>query len=203
MIEELRLNAKFGNPTPLGLFSFALTTFVLSIYTVQARGITHPNVVVGLALFYGGIVQLLAGMWEFKVGNTLSATICSSYGGFWLSYATILIPGFNITAAYASQSELNQALGIFQLGWTIFSFLMLLATFKTKGSIVLLSISVTITFTLLTASKFLENADLEKAGGYMGIVASLLAWYNAIAELLTDENSYFTIPTFDMSRKRK
>lgn len=65
---------------------FATTTFVLSMYNVSARGVSTPNVVLGLAIGYGGLVQLLAGMWEFAVGNTFGATAFSSYGGFWISF---------------------------------------------------------------------------------------------------------------------
>lgn len=84
-----------ANPAPLGLAAFGITTFVLSIYnTGWGYGYNQPhNLVVGLALFYGGLAQLLAGMWEFRVGNTFGATAFSSYGAFWLSFATILIPG--------------------------------------------------------------------------------------------------------------
>jgi hypothetical protein len=80
---------KFANPSPLGLMGFAATTFVLSMYNVSARGIHTPNVVLGMALGYGGLVQLLAGMWEFASGNTFAATAFSSYGGFWLSFGCI------------------------------------------------------------------------------------------------------------------
>lgn len=73
----------FGNPTPLGLFAFAGTTFVFSMFVLEIRGVSVPNVVVGLALAYGGLVQLLAGMWEFAAGNTFGATAFSSYGAFW------------------------------------------------------------------------------------------------------------------------
>ncbi|CAG8530276.1 12397_t:CDS:2 [Ambispora leptoticha] len=194
---------KTGNPSPLGMFAFALTTFIISLYTIQVREITHPDVFVGVALFYGGFVQLLAGMWEFKVGNTFSATACCSYGAYWISFATILMPGFNITSAYTTKSELNQALGIFLLGWTIFAFLLFVASFKSKASILLLNLSVIITFSLLTASKFLENIDIEKAGGFSGVITALLAWYNAMDQFLTEENSYFTLPNIDLSRKNK
>jgi succinate-acetate transporter protein len=68
---------------------FGATTFVLSMFNVSARGVTTPNVVLGMALFYGGLVQLLAGMWEFAAGNTFGATAFSSYGGFWLSFACL------------------------------------------------------------------------------------------------------------------
>jgi len=83
----------FGNPSPLGLSAFALTTMVLSLVNVHARHVTTNNIVIGLALFYGGLCQLLAGMWEFAVGNTFGATALSSYGGFWMSFGVIFSRG--------------------------------------------------------------------------------------------------------------
>lgn len=83
-----------ANPAPLGLSAFALTTFVLSIINVGTRDTYgSPNIVVGLAYGYGGLVQLLAGMWEMAVGNTFGATALSSYGGFWISWGIAYTPG--------------------------------------------------------------------------------------------------------------
>jgi succinate-acetate transporter protein len=77
-----------ANPSPLGLMAFGATTFILSMFNVQARGIKTPNVVLGMALGYGGLVQLIAGIEEFVCGNTFAATAFASYGGFWLSFAS-------------------------------------------------------------------------------------------------------------------
>jgi succinate-acetate transporter protein len=77
----------FANPAPLGLSAFALTTFVLSLVNCEARGVSIPNIVVGLAYFYGGLAQLVAGMFEIAVGNTFGAVALGSYGGFWGSWA--------------------------------------------------------------------------------------------------------------------
>lgn len=66
------------------------------MFNVQARGITHPNVILGMALGYGGLVQLIAGIEEWACGNTFGATAFSSYGGFWLSFATLYIPQFAV-----------------------------------------------------------------------------------------------------------
>jgi len=77
---------KFANPAPLGLGAFALTTFVLSCINLKANKVVEPNLVVALAYGYGGLIQLLAGMWEMAVGNTFGATALSSYGGFWISF---------------------------------------------------------------------------------------------------------------------
>lgn len=132
---------KFANPAPLGLSAFALTTFVLGCINMEARDITVPNIVIGLAFGYGGLVQLLAGMWyvllpllllllryggnfswsqanwvirEMAVGNTFGATALSSYGGFWIAFAIVLTPGgFQIAESYESSKMFNDALGLF------------------------------------------------------------------------------------------
>ncbi|KAI6943703.1 Acetate permease, partial [Hortaea werneckii] len=101
---------KFANPAPLGLSAFALTTFVLSLINLGTRGISGPSIVIGPAFGYGGLVQLLAGMWEMAVGNTFGATALSSYGGFWIGTAIILTPGgFEIeeTLTTNSGNEIN------------------------------------------------------------------------------------------------
>src|SRR5216110_4108673 len=75
-----------ADPGPLGLAAFALTTFVLSMFNADLVGSGGEPVVLGLALAYGGIAQLLAGMWEFRTGNTFGAVAFSSYGAFWISF---------------------------------------------------------------------------------------------------------------------
>jgi len=84
---------KFANPAPLGLSAFALTTFVLSLINMGTLGLSEPTIIISLAFAYGGLVQLLAGMWEMAVGNTFGATALSSYGGFWIAFAILLTPG--------------------------------------------------------------------------------------------------------------
>src|SRR5438045_3410703 len=126
-----------ANPGPLGLCGFALTTFVLSSINAGWFPAGATNIVVGLALFYGGLAQLLAGMWEFRTGNTFGATAFTSYGAFWLSFAAIFLPGFGILAAFVPKGGiapdpaiLHPALGLYLLGWTIFTGLMFLGTLR-------------------------------------------------------------------------
>src|SRR5207253_10827570 len=88
-----------ANPGPLGLCAFALTTFVLSCVNAGLFPAGGQNIVVGLALFYGGFAQILAGMWEFRTGNTFGATAFTSYGAFWLSFADIFCPVTGILVA--------------------------------------------------------------------------------------------------------
>nr|CAG8644418.1 1034_t:CDS:2 [Entrophospora candida] len=116
--QEIRSKNVIANPAPLGLSAFAMSTFVFSMFSVV--DIKIPQVGLGLALFYGGFIQLLAGMWEMKNGNTFCATLLSSYGGFWISFGFIFLPSSGITDAYKDNMEmLDNAIGIYLIGWTI------------------------------------------------------------------------------------
>ncbi|KAH9920554.1 FUN34 transmembrane protein [Epithele typhae] len=188
---------KLGNPGPLGLYGFASTTFILSMYNVSARGIATPNVVVGMALFVGGLAQFLAGMWEFACANSFGATAFTMYGGFWMSFATVFIPGSGVTAAYATEEELLSALGIYLITWFIVTFLLLIASLRRNIGLIALFFFLTVTFGLLAGGYFSADhmPELIKAGGSMGIVTALIAFYVGTAELLSDPvNSWFALP---------
>lgn len=174
-------SAAVANPAPLGLCAFALTTFVLS--AANAKLFSGAEVVIGLALFYGGLAQLLAGMWEFKTGNTFGATAFSSYGAFWLAVAASLqlklIPS-------------ETAFGFFLLGWTIFTGLMLLASLKTSVALISVFALLFVTFLLLTVGAL--GGGTTQMGGYFGLATALVAWYTALAGLLASMPSAFTLP---------
>jgi succinate-acetate transporter protein len=194
---------RLGNPGPLGLFSFAGTTFVLSLVNLKASSVTTPNVVVGMAIFVGGLTQLLAGMWEFAAGNTFGATAFSGYGSFWLSYAMILIPGTGIVAAYeGNEKELDNALGIFLFSWFIFTFLLLIAALRRNIGFISLFVCLTITFLLLGIAKFYQSDVINQAGGGFGIITAFIAYYCAMAEILRPDDSLFTLPLGQLNRKR-
>lgn len=184
---------KFANPAPLGLSAFALTTFVLSMANARAQGVRTPNIVVGLAFFYGGLVQLIAGIWEIALENTFGGTALCSYGGFWLSFAAIHIPWFGILDAYKDldNDDLQNMLGFFLLGWTIFSFGLTLCTLKSTVMFFGLFLLVSIVFLLLSIGEFTGNVSVTRAAGVIGVIVSLIAWYNAYAGVATKENSYF------------
>jgi len=203
---------KFANPAPLGLSAFALTTFVLSLFNIGVRDVTTPNIVVALAFGYGGLIQLLAGMWEMAVGNTFGATALSSYGGFWLSLAIVLTPGgFEIEAAYvpaggtqaavlAGNIAFNNAFGYFLIGWFIFTTILLICTLRSTVAFFLLFFFLDLAFLFLAIARFQQssaaalNVPCNKAGGYFGIFAAFMAWYNALAGIADDSNSFFVIP---------
>ncbi|KAI8082841.1 GPR1/FUN34/yaaH family-domain-containing protein [Halteromyces radiatus] len=186
-----------ANPGPLGLSSFALTTFVLSLHNAGAGlSASGPsNVVVSLAMGYGGLVQLLAGMWEFRTGNTFGATAFSSYGGFWLSYGMIFIPGFGVIDGYKGDTvTMDQSIGIYLLSWAIMTAILLISCHRSSVGMVAMFFFLFITFVLLAAGKFNNSLSSQVAGGAFGVVTAVIAWYNALSGLLTKQSSYFQLP---------
>ncbi len=183
-----------ANPAPLGLSAFALTTFVLSSF--NAGLISAPNIVLGLAFFYGGLVQLIAGVQEFKTGNTFGATAFCSYGGFWLAIGVTFTPAFAVLTAY-KPTALGPALGFFLLGWTIFTVLMTLGTLRLNGALMAVFVLLSLTFLFLALGAF--GAGTTVLGGWLGILTALAAWYTALAGILSSGKSMFQLPVWPRS----
>ncbi|OQE28853.1 hypothetical protein PENSTE_c003G04227 [Penicillium steckii] len=210
-------NRKVANPAPLGLCGFALTTFILGCVQMDVRGVNKPNMIVGPALAYGGLVQLLAGMWEMAIGNTFGATVLSSYGGFWMSLAITFIPGgFNIEGALMEADEgspimFYNAFAIYLMGWFIFTFLIMLCTVKSTVAFFSLFFFVDIAILLIALGYFyptaegLPNSKLLEAGGLFALLGAFLAWYNALAGIADSSNSFFLVPVvhFPWSEKKR
>lgn len=191
---------QFGNPSPLGLCAFALTTFLLSLVNARAMGISIPNLAVGPACFYGGFVQFAAGIWEGVVGNTFAFCALTSYGAFWFAFATIFLPAFGIGAAYEGTDQLGSAVAFFLLGWGLFTFMLTLCTLKSTVAFTSMFIMLTITFFLLFAGDFTGNIKVSRAGGVFGVVTAFLAFYNAFAGVATPQNSYITAHAIPLNR---
>ncbi|KAI0057077.1 Gpr1 family protein [Artomyces pyxidatus] len=192
-----------ANPGPLGLFSFASTTLVLSLFNANVRHITTPNVVVGMALFAGGLAQLLAGMWEFAVGNTFGASVFSMYSTFWMSFATILIPNSGIAAAYAAAggNQEDDAIAIFLTSWAIVTLLFFIGSLRKNAALSSILFFLFITFILLAVGDYQRKVAVTKAGGYTGIITGVLAYYTGFAELMAPED-LFQLPVFNTSKRR-
>jgi uncharacterized protein len=191
-----------ANPAPLGLSAFALTTFVLSSSNagfILPQG-TGASMVVGLAIFYGGMVQILAGLQEFKAGNTFGATAFCSYGGFWLALGLVLLPPTGLAAALVKEGSLAIALGVFLLGWTIFTVLMFLATLRSSLALMGVFFFLSLTFLALTIGWLAgPSTAWIQIGGWLGIITALIAWYTALAGVLGAGKAMFTLPTFPRS----
>jgi hypothetical protein len=171
-----RWSTTVADPAALGLAGFAMTTFVLSLANsgiIAGAGAA----VLGLALFYGGIAQLLAGMWEFVKGNTFGAVAFSSYGAFWLSFWFLLTTGGDKAAGAAG-------VGAYLLAWTIFTAFMTIGAVKSSRVVLLVFIALTLTFLFLTIHAFSGVAAMGQIGGYLGLVTAVLAWYGAAASVI-------------------
>ncbi|QRG35911.1 hypothetical protein FDK38_000236 [Candidozyma auris] len=193
---------QFANPSPLGLCGFALTTFCLSMYNAQAMGIEVPNIVVGLACFYGGFAQFCAGIWEGVVGNTFALCALTSYGAFWLSYAAIQVPAFGIGEAYTGTDQLHSAVGFFLLGWTLFTFMLFLCTLKSTVAFSSLFFFLTLTFLMLCIGDFTSKVGCTRAGGVLGVITAFIAFYNAFAGVANKQNSYFGVKVLPLTRNK-
>ncbi|MBA2395194.1 MAG: acetate uptake transporter [Ktedonobacteraceae bacterium] len=183
-----------ANPGPLGLCGFALTTFVLSAINAGWFSAGATTIVVGLALFYGGAAQFCAGMWEFKTGNTFGATAFTSYGAFWLSFAAILLPGTGVLDALVKAGAVESALGLYLLAWGIFTAIMFLGTLKSNMALIGVFGFLTLTFLSLAIGHLSGASALITLGGYLGIITAIVAWYTALAGLLSSGKSAFTLP---------
>lgn len=192
---------QFANPSPLGLTAFGITTFILSMFNARAMGVTTPNVVVGMALFYGGVVQLLSGVWELLVGNTFGGTALTSYGAFWLSFAAIYLEAFGIAKAYEDDmDQFHNAVGFFLLGWAMFTFMLTMCTLKSTLSFCFLFSSLTLTFILLAAGNFSNNVKVLRAGGVVGVICGFSGCYNAFAGTANKTNSYMLPHVVQLTR---
>ncbi|WUH94903.1 acetate uptake transporter [Streptomyces sp. NBC_00433] len=181
-----------ADPGPLGLAGFAATTFVLSSFNAHLIDADLLPVVLPLALFYGGLVQLLAGMWEFRKGNTFGATAFGSYGAFWLSYAAYV----KFVAADLPAGTAHQATGLFLLIWAIFTVYMTIAALRTNGALLAVFVALAATFIVLTVAEFDQSTGITKVGGWLGLLTALLAWYASFAVVTNSTWKRAVVPVF-------
>jgi succinate-acetate transporter protein len=186
-------SARFADPGPLGLAGFALTTFVLSVFNAGLVGAGAEGVVLGLALFYGGLVQLLAGMWEFVKGNTFGAVAFASYGGFWMSFWYLV---GHTDLSKATPNDVNHGLGVYLLAWTIFTLYMFVASARTSGAIMAVFGVLTVTFLFLAIGKFANSDGITKFGGWLGLITAALAWYGSFAAVTNSTYKRVVLPVF-------
>lgn len=190
-----------ANPAPLGLSAFALTTFVLSC--ANAGFFTAGAIFIGAAIFYGGTVQILAGLQEFKAGNTFGATAFCSYGGFWLSYGILLIPSFGILNGLTA-AQINAAAAWFLVAWAIFTGYMFLCALRSNLALLSVFGLLFLAYVALAINAFIAGAAPVGAvkpglvwlqiGGWIGIATALAAWYTAMAGVLSSSKSAFKLP---------
>jgi succinate-acetate transporter protein len=183
-----------ADPGPLGLAGFAGTTFVLSLMNANLVSTVGIGAVLALAFAYGGVAQLLAGMWEFRTGNTFGAVAFSSYGAFWISFFFLLrvIPKGEITP---------HALSAYLWMWGIFTTYMFLASLQTTGAVSLVFLLLAATYILLAIGDMGSgHTSITHVGGYVGIATAIAAWYASFAAVINSTFGRTIAPVIPLRR---
>jgi uncharacterized protein len=196
-----------ADPGPLGLAGFAGTTFMLSLInaglvgTGKAPGGGLLPMVAGLAIAYGGVAQLLAGIWEFRTGNTFGAVAFCSYGAFWISFYFIVH-----SVAENTGSEVFSGLGLYLWMWGIFTTYMFVASLRTTGAVALVFLLLAITFIILgignsalAGTTNVTNGTI-KLGGWLGLATAIAAWYASFAAVINSTFGRIVAPVFPLRR---
>ena len=193
----MRIQPVTADPGPLGLAAFALTTFVLSFFNSGLMGEKGLPIVLSLALAYGGLAQLLAGMWEFRTGNTFGATAFTSYGAFWLSFwAFEQFFAKDIT----DKTALAHSVGLYLIAWGIFTTYMFVASMRVSAAVCLVFALLAATFIVLGIGNANENADIVKAGGFIGLATAVAAWYASFAGVTNSTFGRTILPVKELKR---
>jgi hypothetical protein len=191
-----------ANPAPLGLAGFAATTFMLSM--INANLVSHLALtgVLGLAIAYGGLAQLIAGIWEFRTGNTFGAVAFCSYGAFWISFYFLVVVGLKGVPA----KEIDSVIGLYLWTWGIFTAMMFFAALRTTGAVAVVFLLLAITYIVLgignsaLAGGLATTNGTIKLGGYIGILTAIAAWYTAMAAVLESTYGRVVLPVFPLTR---
>jgi uncharacterized protein len=180
-----------ADPAPLGLAAFALTTFLLSAVNAGWAKNSTGSDWLGYAFAYGGFVQLLAGMWEFRNQNVFGATAFSSYGAFWIGlglWALLVAP--HATSAAAA----NKDLGWILLAFAIFNTYMLIASTQVNLAVFVVFLTLELTEIFLFIGGLSNSANITKIGGYIGVVTAAAAWYASSAGVMNGVSKRVVFP---------
>ncbi len=188
--------ASWGNSAPLALAAFAVTTFMLSMVNGHLVNAGVEPVVFGVALMFGGITQLIAGVIQLRAGNTFGGVLFSTFGAFWMSLFAI--------AEYFLKSvppaQVGHALGLYLFGFGIFTVWIWLASFRTNVVVTVALFLLAITFFILGAGNYNASTGLVHAGGYLGLVVAAMAAYLSCAELCEASYGRWVLPVWSLAK---
>lgn len=184
------MEQKLANPAPLGLMGFGMTTVLLNIHNAGFFPISA--MILAMGIFYGGLAQVIAGIMEFKKGNTFGTTAFTSYGLFWISLVALWIFPEISTGKGAKTEESFMAWYLFL--WGVFTFFMWIGTFGKSICLNFVFLSLWILFFLLAIRDWTGSALIGSIAGYEGIICGLSSIYLAMAEVLEEARGKKILP---------
>jgi succinate-acetate transporter protein len=189
------MEGKLSNPAPLGLAAFGMTTVLLNLHNSGLYGL--DTMILAMGIFYGGIGQVIAGIMEFRKGNTFGTTAFCSFGLFWLTLAFLLIfPEMKWWGLKPSAGSMAAYLFM----WGLFTALMFVGTLKTNRGLQTIFLTLTILFWLLALGDITGNAAIKLVAGLEGIVCGFSAIYLAMAEVLNEMYGRVILPIGPMAK---
>ncbi|WP_067151099.1 acetate uptake transporter [Pseudotamlana agarivorans] len=169
-----------ANPAPLGLLAFGMTTVLLNLHNIGLFKL--DAMILGMGIFYGGLAQVIAGIMEWKKGNTFATTAFTSYGFFWLSFAAlVLLPKTGLTIAPE-----NDSLVSYLVMWGIFTGALFIGTLKISRALQFVFASLTLLFFLLAIGDYTHNASIALIAGCVGIICGFSAIYTGMAQVINE-----------------
>jgi uncharacterized protein len=185
-----------ADPAPLGLTAFAVTLFVFSMFSTRLLNPAGEPIILPVALAFGGIVQVLAGMWEFRRGNTFGAVTFGTIGALWGSYW--LLQHFNI--GQIPGNEVGAALGLFYIAWGIATAVLWVASTQTTAVVSLALLLLTVSLVLVGIGDAGTHTGIIKVGGWFGLASALVAIYGALASVINSAADRTVMPLVPLRR---
>ncbi len=187
----MKLRDMTGNPGPLGLMGFGMTTVLLNLHNSGLFPL--DSMILAMGIFYGGIAQVIAGVMAWRKGNTFAATAFASYGLFWLTLVTLLLlPGLvGVTAPN------DKAMASYLVMWGLFTAIMFIGTLKLNRALQFIFGSLTVLFFLLALGHMLNDPMITKVAGFEGIICGFSAVYTGLAEVLNEVHGRTVAPLGD------
>ena len=189
-----------GDPAPLGLAAFGITTLLLSVINAGWLPAADTAGVLAMAIAFGGGAQLLAGMWAFRRGNTFAATAFTSYGAFWISFFLLVQFFAAPIKAAAGEGAVETFVGLYLLSWGIFTAYMFVASLGSARAVSVVFVLLAATFFLLSAGKYATSDTLTHIGGYAGLATAVAALYASFADVLNANMRRVILPTGEVHR---
>ena len=190
-----------ADPAPLGLAGFALTTFILGLANANVISPKDTFVVLSVAAVYGGLAQLLAGMWAFREGNTFAAAAFSTYGAFWISFVLLIQFFAPENAKAAGPLATNHAIALYLLAFGFFTLYMWIATFRLNIALNLVFLALWLAFAFLGWGMLGNgHTTITHIGGWLAVASAVFAWYTSAAIILEKTIGRVLLPVGPLTR---